>query len=305
MNTVAERFWKLNELQLDILYLVWFFNVFDKIINTVFSEKLTIQNKIDFDWEYIFLYNKISFYLLKNKELEELNKLFSELFWKLKSLSNLNNYRENYEWWDYDILNNEYWELVSEIRNLRYKYNVNLTYNEILEDNKNTKLLKQEDFPNMPKDFIDQVNFWISELKNFIVMQDNLEKKLKKYYNLVIKELELLGFWKKEQKVWVKSISFPWDEIVINNWIRISLSESESKAFWEIYKIKVIYKNKDEMKESSDEISLKTLQNITWSVSEKATEKIIKVIRWKIKEHNLNIQIPIKNKMVKFHIFKS
>lgn len=279
MKNIEDRFLELNELQLDVLYLVWFFNIFDSIINTVFSEVLTIQNKIDFDWEYIFLYNKIIFYLSKYKELEEVNKLFTEIFWKLKSLSNLNNYIENYLWWDYDTLNNEYWELVSEIRNLRYKYNENLKFSEILEYNKNSELLKHEDCPNMPKNILDQINFWISQLKDFVIMQENLEKKLKKYYKLVIKELESLGIWKlEEKKVWVKSIRFPWYELVINDWIRISLSTAESKVIWELYKIKVIYKNKDEMKEISDEISLENLKEITWSITLEATEQIIKNI---------------------------
>ncbi|MCP4523571.1 MAG: hypothetical protein GY828_05115 [Candidatus Gracilibacteria bacterium] len=110
----------------------------------------------------------------------------------------------------------------------------------------------------------------------------------------------------KEQKIGVKNIKFIGTELIINNGnIIINLSENESKVMHELHKIKTIYKNKDEMNEVGDEISISNFKKIIQSPSEGATEKIIKGIRKKIKDHKLNIEIPIKNKSVKYNIFKS
>ena len=220
MDSLENRFLKLNELQLDVLYLVWFFNIFDNIINTIFTEEITIQNKIDFDWEYIYLYNRINFYISKNEGFSELNKLFEDLFWELKSLSNLNNYIENYLWWVYDILNNEYWELVSEIRNLRYKYNVDLKFDEIVELTSNFELLKKDYTSNINYDFIDEVNDWIIEFRKFIEFKENLYNKLEIYYSEIIQ--------KKNNLLW---INLDYDFFILN-WNELNFRWKKQDLAW-------------------------------------------------------------------------
>ncbi len=306
MKDYQKRLLNMNQLQKDVMHLIWFFSIFDKIIETIFAEDIIIENKINFDGEYILSFKMITFYLSKHNELSDLKTKFNNLFWELYSLSNLNNYIENRLWWMLIYLHDEYGKLKWKIKILQFDYKINVSFKEILLDNKDKPPYKQEDLKGITKEDIEMINNKILEFKQYSEMESNLEKKLKKYYKSILKLLDEYKIPWNKPKIWIKNIRHVWDEIIINNWnIKIPLSQMESKAMEELIKIKTVYKNRNEMKEIWEEINIKNLKIITWSISEQATEKLIKSIRSKLKKENLNFDLPIKQKLIKFYIFKS